>query len=82
MQRLTSTLVGYGLETPMKRGIAGLITGMLYDVMLQPSWANTADGIRRNSYYAEQPEDGQITGTYLPTGSTGLILGAFLYFFL
>lgn len=82
MDSLRDFLMYWGLDTPMKRGIFGLIAGSTYDVVAQPSWAYTVDGVRRNTYYAAQDKDSIITSTYLPAGSSGVILGLILALFL
>lgn len=75
-------LLSFGLNTWAKRGIFGFVVGSAFDVISQPSWAYTVDGVRRNSYYAQQDENSLITSTYLPAGSTGVILGVALAVFI
>jgi len=82
MDKLTSFLVSWGLDTPVKRGVLGFVLGSGFDTIVQPSWAYTPDGVRRNTYYASQDKDSLITSTYLPAGSTGILLAIALGIFL
>lgn len=80
--KFINMLVSFGLDTPVKRGIFGLVAGSAFDVISKPSWAYTVDGVRRSTYYANQDENSLVTSTYLPAGSTGVILGLALALFI
>jgi hypothetical protein len=75
---LESAFSSVGLGSPLARGVAGVAIGGIGEFVLKPSYSYTKDGSPRPWAFLkpDQPD-----ATYLPPGSTAVITGFVLAFF-